>query len=214
MFSPSRVHPHVLRESVCKCWRLFAQYFFDFVFASSWLICLLRCAFVEPFSDTTLWNFLQICARRLGVVWGLQRFSPELVRNMSFHLPRCLFVCFLQFGVFFTPLGPLGKYVKHGVLHAFGQERKSTRRTMMRRRAAEKKEKKRKKKEEEEKQKKRKKRHSAAEQTKNGKSRWDAQEERLQHEAPRGTATTGRRPPPPPARQKNPHLCEKPCFNR
>ena len=34
---------------------------------------------------------------------------------------------------------PLGKYVKHGVLHAFGQERTSTRRTMMKRRAAEKK---------------------------------------------------------------------------
>ena len=70
----------------------------------------------------------------------------------------------------------------------------------MKRRVAEKKEKKRKKKEEEKKQKKRKKRHSAAEQTKNGKSRWDAQEERLQHEAPRGTATNGRRPGPPPAR--------------
>ena len=68
----------------------------------------------------------------------------------------------------------------------------------MKRRAAEKKEKKRKKKEEEKKQKKkRKKRHSAAEQTKNGKSRWDAQEEKLQREAPRGTATNGRRPAPP-----------------
>ena len=138
-----------------------------------------------------------MCKTSWGRVGPAAHFSLELVQNMSFHLPRCLFVCFVQFGVFFTPLGPLGKYVKHGVLHAFGQERKSTRRTMMKRRAAEKKEKKRKKKEEEKKQKKRKKRHSAAEQTKNGKSRWDAQEERLQHEAPRGTATNGRRPPTP-----------------
>ena len=49
---------------------------------------------------------------------------------------------------------------------------------------------------------------------KNGKSRWDAQEERLQHEAPRGTATNGRRPGPPPHAFTNPHLCEKSCPNR
>ena len=82
----------------------------------------------------------------------------------------------------------------------------------MKRRAAENKENKRKKKEEEKKQKKRKKRHSAAEQTKNGKSRWDAQEERLQHEAPRGTATTGRRPGPPPRTSKKSPFVRKAMF--
>ena len=83
---------------------LCAIFFFNFVFASSWLICLLRCAFAEPFSDTTLWNLLRKCARRLGVVWGLRCVSHTNLFG------KCLFTCHAAFSyalcslAFFLPL--------------------------------------------------------------------------------------------------------------
>ena len=116
VFSPSRVQPACF-EKVCvqMLASLCAIFFFNFVFASSWLICLLRCAFAEPFSDTTLRNFLRKCARRLGVVWGLRCVSHTNLFG------KCLFTCHAACSyalcslAFFLPLaGPYGKYVKHG----------------------------------------------------------------------------------------------------
>ena len=59
------------------------------------------------FGHNALELLAELCKTSWGRVGPAMRFSHELDRKMSFHLPRCLFVCFVQFGVFFTPRGAL-----------------------------------------------------------------------------------------------------------
>ena len=51
----------------------------------------------------------EMCKTSWGRVGPAMRFSHEHVWKMSFHLPRCLFVCFVQFGVFLPLWGSFQK---------------------------------------------------------------------------------------------------------